>query len=53
MNITPRKSRPDDAQRGGWICYEAFKVLAEHHRFPPDFPSAEVGTGVLSLLLAR
>jgi N-acetylglutamate synthase-like GNAT family acetyltransferase len=53
MNITLRKGRPDDAQRAGSICYEAFKVLAEHHRFPPDFPSAEVATAVLSSLLVR
>src|SRR6202166_3281358 len=53
MKITLRKGRPDDAQRGGSICYEAFRVLAEHHRFPPDFPSPEVAIGLLSSLLAR
>jgi N-acetylglutamate synthase-like GNAT family acetyltransferase len=53
VNITLRRARSDDAQRAGSICYEAFKVLAEHHRFPSDFPSAEVAIGVLSALLAR
>jgi GNAT superfamily N-acetyltransferase len=53
MNITLRQGRPDDAQRGGLICYEAFKALAEQHHFPPDFPSAEVAIGLLSSLLAR
>jgi predicted N-acetyltransferase YhbS len=31
--------RPEDADRCGTISYEAFKTIAEHHRFPPD-PSA-------------
>jgi predicted N-acetyltransferase YhbS len=53
VNITLRQGRPEDAQRGGVICYEAFKAIAEQHNFPPDFPSAEVSIGVLSSLLAR
>ncbi|MHB8476352.1 MAG: GNAT family N-acetyltransferase [Steroidobacteraceae bacterium] len=53
MNITLRQGRPEDAQRGGLICYEAFKAIAEQHHFPPDFPSAEVAIGLLSSLLAR
>jgi N-acetylglutamate synthase-like GNAT family acetyltransferase len=53
MTITLRPGRPDDAQRGGLICYEAFKAIAEQHRFPPDFPSPEVAIGLLSSLLKR
>src|SRR5665213_286892 len=53
MKITLRKGRPDDAQRCGTICYESFTALAEHHRFPPDFPSAEVAIGLLTSLLVR
>jgi predicted N-acetyltransferase YhbS len=53
MNITLRQGRPEDAQRGGLICYQAFKAIAEQHHFPPDFPSAEVTIEVLSSLLAR
>ena len=53
MNITLRHGRPDDAQRGGLICYEAFKNIAEKHGFAPDFPSAEVAAGLVSSLLAR
>jgi N-acetylglutamate synthase-like GNAT family acetyltransferase len=53
MNITLRQGRPEDAQRGGLICYEAFKAIAEQHRFPPDFPSAEVAIGLMSSLVAR
>ena len=32
MNITLRQGRPEDAQRGGLICYEAFKALADATR---------------------
>ena len=39
MPLTLRLGRPDDADRCGTISYEAFKTIAEHHRFPPD-PSA-------------
>ncbi|NNC88206.1 MAG: GNAT family N-acetyltransferase [Akkermansiaceae bacterium] len=53
MNATIRPGRPDDAEPCGQICYEAFKTLAEHHRFPPDFPSPEVATGLLAHLLAH
>lgn len=53
MNIILRQGRPEDARRSGLICYEAFKAIAEQHRFPPDFPSADVATGVMSSLLKR
>jgi predicted N-acetyltransferase YhbS len=53
MNITLRQGRPEDAQRSGVICFEAFKAIAEQHHFPPDFPSAEVTIGLVSSLLAR
>jgi N-acetylglutamate synthase-like GNAT family acetyltransferase len=52
MKITLRQGRPEDAQRGGLICYEAFKNIAEQHGFAPDFPSAEVAAGLMSSLLA-
>src|SRR5579862_5849790 len=53
MKIILRQGRPEDAQRAGLICYEAFKNIAEKHGFAPDFPSAEVGAGLASSLLAR
>ena len=53
MNITLRRGRREDAERGGSICFEAFKALAERHHFPPDFPSADAAIGLLSSLLAR
>jgi predicted N-acetyltransferase YhbS len=41
MNLRVRPGTPDDAERCGTVCYEAFKAIADRHRFPPDFPSPE------------
>src|SRR2546428_14188944 len=41
MNLTLRPGTPADAERCGTICYEAFKTIADRHRFPPDFPSPQ------------
>ena len=53
MSIVLRPGRPDDAGACGSICYEAFKAIGTAHSFPPDFPSPEVASGVLSMLLAH
>ena len=53
MNITLRAGNPEDAERCGVICYEAFKRISEHHNFPTDFPSPEPAIGLLSMLLSR
>jgi predicted N-acetyltransferase YhbS len=42
MGLTLRSGTPDDAKQCGAICYEAFKTIADEHRFPPDFPSPDV-----------
>src|SRR5205814_6373141 len=52
MNIKLRTATPDDAQRCGTICYEAFTAIANQHNFPPDLPSAEVTIGLLAKLIA-
>jgi GNAT superfamily N-acetyltransferase len=48
-----RKARPEDAPVCGRICYESFTKISTHHAFPPDFPSAEVATGVLSMMFGH
>ena len=48
-----RRGVPADAVQCGRICFEAFKALADRHRFPQDFPSDEVAAGLLSMLLAH
>jgi predicted N-acetyltransferase YhbS len=48
-----RLGSPDDAGPAGTICYEAFKTIAEQHGFPPDFPSSDIATDLISHLLSR
>jgi L-amino acid N-acyltransferase YncA len=48
-----RKATPADAEVCGKICYEAFATLARHHNFPEDFPSVEVGVGILSYMFSH
>lgn len=51
--VAVRKARPEDAPACGRICYEAFTKISTDHGFPPDFPSVEVATGVLSMMFAH
>jgi GNAT superfamily N-acetyltransferase len=53
MDIKLRAGRPEDAAICGKIAYDAFKHIAEAHNFPPDFPSAEVATGLLTWMLTN
>jgi len=48
-----RPGKPADAQACGTICYEAFKGIAQAHNFPPDFPSSEVASGLLTWMLSH
>jgi ribosomal protein S18 acetylase RimI-like enzyme len=51
--VTLRRGRADDAAELGRICYEAFCTISAAHNFPADFPSVEVASGLISMLLAR
>ncbi|MBK8467385.1 MAG: GNAT family N-acetyltransferase [Chloracidobacterium sp.] len=51
-DFTLRQPRPEDAQRLGEICYEAFKTISEEHGFPPDFPSVEPAVGLMSMMIS-
>jgi predicted N-acetyltransferase YhbS len=53
MSIALRPGTAADAAACGPICYEAFKSVCNAHNFPPDFPSAEVATGLLSMMLSH
>lgn len=53
METIFRPGTVDDAKACGTICYEAFKAIAEQHRFPPDFPSVDAAVGLLSMVLSR
>jgi GNAT superfamily N-acetyltransferase len=48
-----RLTRPSDAPTAGGICHVAFKIVAERHGFPPDFPDAQAATCLLSEMLSR
>jgi GNAT superfamily N-acetyltransferase len=51
--IAIRKARVEDAPVCGRICYEAFTTISTEHGFPPDFPSIEVATHVLSMMFSH
>jgi len=53
MDLKLRAGVPDDGETCGRICYEAFRVIATRHNFPPDFPSPTVAAGFLGALLAH
>ncbi len=53
MSTVLRPGTPNDAAACGAICYEAFKSFGSAHNFVPDFPSPEVASGLLALLLAH
>ena len=53
MNVILRQGAPADAAACGAICFEAFKSIASEHNFPGDFPSAEIATGLMKMLLAH
>jgi GNAT superfamily N-acetyltransferase len=51
--VTIRRAAPEDAAVCGQICYDAFSTINQAHGFPPDLPSPEVGTGLLSMLFSH
>ncbi len=52
QTITLREPRPEDAQRLGEICYEAFKTISEGHGFPADFPTVESAVGLMNIMMS-
>ena len=53
MPVTIREVRESDAVECGRIIHAAFATIAAEHNFPRDFPSADVATGVASMLIAH
>ena len=53
MTVTLRPGTIEDAKECGRIDYEAFRSIAEQHNFPPDFPSVEVATEVVTMMLSH
>lgn len=52
-SIAVRRATPEDASVCGRICFDAFTKISTAHGFPPDFPSVEVATSVLSMMFAH
>jgi predicted N-acetyltransferase YhbS len=53
MSLILRAGTPEDAEKTGQICYEAFKTIAEKHDFPPDFPTPEAAIGLMKMMFSR
>ncbi len=53
MKINLRRGTLEDAAACGLIDFEAFKSISSQHNFPWDFPSAEVATGVVTMMLSN
>jgi GNAT superfamily N-acetyltransferase len=53
MKVGIREARSTDAAHCGRICYQAFAKVATDHNFSPDFPDAQAGVGLISMLLAH
>lgn len=51
--LTLRPGRPEDGGMCGRICYEAFEGIARQHNFPPDFPSVDAATDLITLFLSH
>ncbi len=48
-----RAGIPEDAEVCGRICYEAFKIFADHHNFPTEIPTPEFSVGIVSMMLSN
>jgi hypothetical protein len=53
MSIVLRPGTAADAAACGAVCYEAFKAIGTAHNFPPDFPSPQVASEILSMPLTH
>ena len=51
MQATFRPGILEDAQACGAVFYDAFKLIAEQHNFPVDFPQTESAVSLLMILL--
>ena len=53
MHATFRPGIQEDAQACGTVFFKAFKLIAEQHNFPVDFPLPETAVSLLTQLLSR
>jgi predicted N-acetyltransferase YhbS len=53
VNPKLRPGNREDAAACGLIDFEAFKSVSSQHNFPWDFPSVEVATSVITMMLSN
>ena len=53
MNLVLRPATRDDAPDCGDICYEAFRSVAETHKFPSDWRSPDDATNAITSILSH
>jgi predicted N-acetyltransferase YhbS len=53
MNLRIRPAASADVGDCGRIIYEAFRGIAEEHRFPPDFPTLEHATQLAGMFIGH
>jgi GNAT superfamily N-acetyltransferase len=53
MDVKLRRGTREDAGACGLIVFEAFKSISSQHNFPWDFPSVEVATAIVTMLLSN
>lgn len=51
MNVHLREATPDDTATCGRILYDAFKGVADYHRFPPEYASARASTALAGFFI--
>jgi len=49
--LTLRPASKADVPECGRVCYDAFNTIAARHGFPPEYPSVEVATTLISELI--
>jgi GNAT superfamily N-acetyltransferase len=53
MTDTLRQAVSEDGPECGRICHAAFSALTDAHNFPREFPSAEIATGLLRMMIGH
>jgi hypothetical protein len=53
MELILRPGVIEDARECGRICYEAFKSIADQHKFPPQKPSIKIATELITMRLSH
>ena len=51
--VTIRRAHPNDVAACAQICYDAFYKINAQHSFPPDIPSPELASWILSSMFSH